>query len=74
MNLEGEEVGEGLVILKVMHSYFCTAYFNIMPSSRESSVTRVVYMLHVKDVNVGISIYACACKYYVNYSFPQKQA
>lgn len=52
-------MGEGLVILKVMHSYFCTAYFNIMPSSRESSVTRVVYMLHVKDVNVGTL--SCMC-------------
>lgn len=61
MNLEEEEVGGSLVILKVMHFYFCTVYFNITQSSRESSMTRMVYMLHVKDVNVGISISVHVC-------------
>lgn len=60
-------MGGSHLILEVMHSYFCTAYFNITQSSRESSVTRVVYMLHVKDVKVGIDMYACVCSYYVNY-------
>lgn len=52
-------MGGSLVILKIMHSYFCTVYFNITQSSRENSMTHMVYMLHVKDVDVGISIYAC---------------
>lgn len=48
-------MGGSLVILKVMRSYFCTVYFNITQSSRESSMTRMVYMLNVKDVNVGLA-------------------
>lgn len=69
MNLEGEEVGGSLAILKAMHSWFCTAYFDIPQSSRRAPwLTGCV--LHMKDGNVGISISACVFICYVNYSFP----